>query len=299
MVLGLLQRTVWVAMLIPFTAAAGAAGNSRPALPTALRSEVQQAFAQHQGTAVVVNVESGAVVLTHREEVAARRLAPPGSAIKPFVLAALLESGVISPDTAFTCRGRLRVGASLLDCSHARVARPIRAQEALAYSCNGFFATYSLRLPPSSLSRYLRAFGLTDAPASVPNAAPGRIRESATPEALQLQALGLSGIEVTPLTLLYAFRKLLRLQMKPVALGLQGSVDYGTGQSAGPLLSIAGKTGTSPAGPHHWTHAWFLGYSPREKARYAVVVFLESGRGGPEAAPIAARILAACERYLR
>lgn len=64
--------------------------------------------------------------------------------------------------------------------------------------------------------------------------------------------------------------------------------------------SSAGKTGTArhAAGPR--THAWFIGYTPVDDPEAAVVVFLERGEGGRDAAPAARRIMQAwhqCKIY--
>jgi cell division protein FtsI/penicillin-binding protein 2 len=39
------------------------------------------------------------------------------------------------------------------------------------------------------------------------------------------------------------------------------------------------------------THSWFVGYAPAEAPEVALVVFLQHGTGGTDAAPLAARIL--------
>ena len=55
-------------------------------------------------------------------------------------------------------------------------------------------------------------------------------------------------------------------------------------------LDIAGKTGTAQAGPEG-THAWFAGYSPSDRPRISLVIFLEyGGKGGDRPCKMAARI---------
>jgi cell division protein FtsI/penicillin-binding protein 2 len=66
-----------------------------------------------------------------------------------------------------------------------------------------------------------------------------------------------------------------------------------TAQVAG--LAIAGKTGTAEFGPprgdgSYETHGWFVGFAPYENPEIAVVVFVQRGGGGQDAAPAAARI---------
>jgi cell division protein FtsI/penicillin-binding protein 2 len=46
----------------------------------------------------------------------------------------------------------------------------------------------------------------------------------------------------------------------------------------------------------HWTHAWFVGFAPARNPQVAVVVFLERGQGGLDAAPLARKILQAWQQ---
>ncbi|MBI1885825.1 MAG: penicillin-binding protein 2 [Chloroflexi bacterium] len=61
-------------------------------------------------------------------------------------------------------------------------------------------------------------------------------------------------------------------------------------------LEVAGKTGTaefgSPLGDGtHDTHGWFVGFAPYDDPQVAIVVFVQRGGGGQDAAPVAADIL--------
>jgi penicillin-binding protein 2 len=81
------------------------------------------------------------------------------------------------------------------------------------------------------------------------------------------------------------------VKLEPLFAGLQQVVSYGTGhraQSAG--MAIAGKTGTAVADEGPWTHAWFAGYAPADDPKIALVVFLEKGHGGSDAAAVAHEI---------
>ncbi|MDD5450035.1 MAG: penicillin-binding protein 2 [Candidatus Omnitrophica bacterium] len=70
----------------------------------------------------------------------------------------------------------------------------------------------------------------------------------------------------------------------------------GTGQRARVEgLRIAGKTGTAQSAGV--SHAWFTGYSPIDNPRLAIVVFLEhGGKGGIDAAELAAKVFAEAKR---
>jgi penicillin-binding protein 2 len=59
-----------------------------------------------------------------------------------------------------------------------------------------------------------------------------------------------------------------------------------------PGLAIAGKTGTAETGGRQDDHAWFAGYVPADKPRYAFVVVLEhAGHGGEVAGPLARNLI--------
>ncbi len=59
-----------------------------------------------------------------------------------------------------------------------------------------------------------------------------------------------------------------------------------------PGLAIAGKTGTAETGGRQDDHAWFAGYVPADKPRYAFVVVLEhAGHGGEVAGPLARSLI--------
>lgn len=79
--------------------------------------------------------------------------------------------------------------------------------------------------------------------------------------------------------------------------GLELTVESprGTGHKAQiPGLLIAGKTGTAEVGGDKADHAWFAGYVPADRPRYAFAVFLEhGGSGGKAAAPLARQIIMA------
>ena len=62
-------------------------------------------------------------------------------------------------------------------------------------------------------------------------------------------------------------------------------------------MKVAGKTGTAPAEEGPWTHAWFAGYAPADNPEIVVLVFLEKGHGGSEAAIVAREIFGAYAKH--
>jgi penicillin-binding protein 2 len=260
-------------------------------------------MAGRAGTAAVVEVDSGRLLASYRLETAERTPASPGSTLKPFTLAVLLESGKVTPETALVCRRRVRIGGQSLDCTHVETAEPLDPVAALAYSCNYFFAQQGRLLDARELAEALRHAGLASPSKLVAEEATGNVRTPINEEEKQLEALGHSGVETTPLALLMAYRQLALKRksgndaLAPVFAGLEAATKYGTGQLAQPEgLRVAGKTGTARAHGGAWTHAWFVGYAPADKPEIAVVVFLEHGRGGSDAAPLAREIFAAWQK---
>jgi penicillin-binding protein 2 len=275
----------------------------REELSPALEKAVQRSMAGKPGAAVVAEVSSGRLLAHHRLDLAATRLAAPGSAVKPFTLLALLESGKAG---RLACERQLRLGPRRLDCTHPRLTLPLEPASALAYSCNWYFAQLALRFEPAELARAFERAGLASLTGLAAREAAGTIRTARNPVELQLQALGEDGIQVTPLGLLAAYRRLALLRttagaaLAPLFEGLEGAVAFGTAQLAETAgLAVAGKTGTTASASRSWTHAWFAGYAPTSAPEIVLVVFLEQGAGGPGAAPVAGAIFEAYRQARR
>jgi len=266
-----------------------------------LSAELARAMHGRSGAAVVVDVTSGHVLAVYHPSVAARRLARPGSAFKPFTLLALLQSGKLIPTESFVCRRTLRVGTHDLSCSHPQ-AGALQAESALAYSCNDFFASYGLRLSAAELQAAFQRSGFASPSGLLPNEASGFIRPARNDEERQLQAIGEGDMKITPLEMLAAYRTLAlrRSTGQPSAAeetvlsGLEQATTYGVARLASmPELKVAGKTGTPRTDQGTWTNGWFAGYAPADKPQIVVVVFLERGTGPADAAPIASDIFRA------
>ncbi|MEZ5351696.1 MAG: SpoIID/LytB domain-containing protein [Bryobacteraceae bacterium] len=242
----------------------------------ALQPAVDQAFENVRGAAVVLDIPTGRILAVHNRALAENHRAAPGSTIKPFVLAGLIQANRWAPKTALVCGRSLSIGARKLDCSHPPLPGALDASDAIAFSCNHYFASVAGRVGVAAVAEAVTAFGFSAARGVDP----------------RLLALGDRGVETTPLELARAFARLARLRSDAryasVWKGLVDAVEAGTGQLAAvPGLSIAGKTGTTA------THAWFAALAPAARPEVAVVVFTRQGRGGGTAAPIAGRILGA------
>ena len=250
------------------------------------------------GAALLVDVRTRRLIAVQNPEAAGALLLPPGSAIKPFTLQALLRNGRLRPGEAFPCPGNLEIGGRSFACSHPQVAAPIQVPTALAYSCNCFVAHFAARFAPGELAAHLARCGLASRTGWFGEAeSAGRIQRAHEGEAQQLQAIGEGSVLVSAAALALAYRRLAltaaQPEMAPIRAGLEGAVEFGTAQRARVAgVSVAGKTGSVRAADGAMI-AWFAGFAPSRAPSVAVTVMLQGRSGGADAAPVAARILEA------
>ena len=251
-----------------------------------------------RGSAVLLDIRTRRLIATNSQRLAGGALTLPGSTLKPFVIASLLQRGKLRPDASYPCPGHLTIANRRFDCTHPVLAMPVRPDTALAYSCNCFVAHAAERFDPGELSNELQRYGLASRTGLIAGPeATGTVAFATTLDAVRMQALGEAGVLVTPLGLALAYRNLaLELgtpEMLPVINGLEGAVEFGTAQRARIHgITVAGKTGStrSPSGDFI---AWFVGFLPARAPELVVAVMLNGHSGGADAAPVAARILEA------
>jgi cell division protein FtsI/penicillin-binding protein 2 len=273
-------------------------------LEARLQLEVNRTMEKVQGALVVVDVANRSVLAARRMDLASRQLEAPGSTLKPFLLMSLLESGKLNPNQQLLCRKPLKIGSAQMDCTHPSQVKELDAASAIAYSCNSYVAEVALRLNGAELVELLRHAGFDSPTGLVDHEGRGRIEMPSTQEDLQLEALGYRGIEVTPLELLEAYRRLaLRKRQgelgvdEPVFRGLEDSVEFGMAHAAFVEgMKIAGKTGTSVARNTQQTHGYFVAYAPADKPQIVLVVYLAQGRG-LDAAAVAQPVLQAFAQF--
>ena len=212
----------------------------------------------------------------------------PGSIVKTAALVAALEHGVITADSTHMCRRVAKADGHTFVCSHPELRRPLSPAEALAYSCNDFFAALAPRLPREALNATRMAAGL-------PPIASG------TPMAPAI--LGLAGPKTTPRALVDAMARIAGagrdkpVPMKPATKavlieGLRGAAEYGTAaafKSNG--VSALAKTGTILM-PNGNALGLVVALIPAAKPTRAIVVAAPGG-AGMDAAAIAADLLEA------
>ena len=273
--------------------------DAAPQRDAGLQQTVDRTMSEHPGTLVVVDVSSGAILASNNLRLAETAVQTPGSTLKPFVLMALLELNRLDPEQRLICKRELQIGSAHLDCTHPISVTQLDADDAIAYSCNSYFAQVSLRLSSNELDQAFRSAGFDSPTGLVENDASGHIRVPVNQDQIQLEALGDDGIEVTPLELLEAYRKLALRKRNgdagkgaPVFDGLEHSVAYGMANAAYVSdMKVAGKTGTASSRSNPRTHGFFAGYAPAEKPEIALVVFVQQGRG-LDAAGLAQQVFA-------
>jgi cell division protein FtsI/penicillin-binding protein 2 len=251
-----------------------------------------------QARIVVLDIATGHLLASSHLPEAARTVAAPGSTLKPLVLFGLVDSGRWDPTRRIACTRNLRLAGRSLNCSHP-AADPMDARQALAWSCNTYFATVAATLEHGELHRLLAPTGLLGQTGLAPNEATAAFRDPSTPDETSLALLGVDGIRVTPLELAAAYRWL-AIQLaahessaaaQVVQAGLADSASFGIASSASRGgVSVAGKTGTANLGPGTPSHGWFAGLAPADRPRVVVVVYLPAGYGA-NAAQVAADLL--------
>jgi len=281
------------------------------------------ALGKREGAIVVLDPQSGRVRAVVNPEIAFGSAFPPGSTMKPFTALAALRAGIITPDTEMSCREKYKRTHVVDSCSHRHDLGPFTPTEALAYSCNYYFATVGERLKDEQVSPMLAELGFgqitgIDADGESAGAlARGRWEpESAVGEGVYLQ--------VTPIQLATAYAALFnggkvfkpsfdfqqgKTPLRQIHIddrerqvlldGMRGAVAAGTAEKAqlDSLPSfVLGKTGTSTPLQGFRPQGWFVGvaFPPGMKtepadAQLVVVVYLKNGHGS-EAAEVARSI---------
>jgi len=292
-----------------------------PERTTRLQAVAQNTLGAREGAIVVLDPQTDRIKAVVNSQLAFKSAFPPGSTIKPFTTLAALRSGVITEHTRIRCRGKYKHEDLIDACVHPPKLPPFNATEALAYSCNYFFATAGERLDADKFSSLLGEFGFGEA-TGIENESAGVLARGRW----QTQsALGEGPfLQVTPIQMATAYAALFNggALLKPnydgvrtvraqlhldddertlLLEGMRGAVSFGTAGKANldslPVY-IVGKTGTSTQLGSYRTQGWFAGvaFKPNTapdpgNAELLVVVYLKNAHGS-EAAELARPIFA-------
>lgn len=317
--------------------------------------ELKRAVIQHQarsGSAVILDVQTGEVLAmvnqpsynpnnrgqfkgSQTRNRAVTDVFEPGSTVKPFTIAAALESGRFRPSSMIdTAPGQFSVGKAVI--RDVRNYGRINVATVIQKSSNVGASKIALALPDETLWKAFAQLGFGLATGSgFPGEAGGLLSHARHWRDIEKATLAFGyGLSVTPLQLTRAYSGLaaggvirpvsfLRLEERPEGekvvpariarqvISMMKAVvnDGGTGtqaQIAG--YTVAGKTGTvkkATVGGYSDDQyiSVFAGMAPADKPRLAMVVTINEPRGeayygGEVAAPVFAKVMAGAMRML-
>ena len=196
-------------------------------IDAALQQAAEEALGQRQGVIVIMDAQTGRVRASVNLEGAYSQASMPGSTMKPFTTLAALRSGLINEDSRTVCPGRFTGLSFSLPCVHADHLPPFSPSQAIAYSCNYYFASLGQRLGRERLIETLRPFGFGEVTGVDESEVAGVVRPCETGgralvrrtethhvseqgDCTAREAIGESDhIQVTPMQLLAAYTALL------------------------------------------------------------------------------------------
>ncbi|MDF3003443.1 MAG: peptidoglycan glycosyltransferase, partial [Bacillota bacterium] len=246
-------------------------------------------------------------------------LYPPGSIFKIIVAAAALESGVVTEDSQFFCKGYEEINGIRINCSKEEGHGEINLRDAFAKSCNSAFIQIGQMTGAESIIEMAKAFGIGEKAfqdyveektgtlpgeydiqgAGIGNLSIGQGKLLITPaQATRVTSIiaaggidhGLSLIRGTTENGKTTYEKkrpskrvLSKQTADFIAEMMVDTVNYGTANNlTGAGIAIAGKTGSAEAASHGRmvVHGWFTGFFPVDDPEYVITVFVESGGSG-------------------
>ncbi|MBS1790664.1 MAG: SpoIID/LytB domain-containing protein [Acidobacteria bacterium] len=285
-------------------------------LDARLQKAATEALGDREGAVLAIDPQTGRLRAVVNPRLAFEQAFPPGSAIKPFTALAALRAGLLEVQTRRQCQTKYANENFEIVCSHPRSNAPFNLPQALAYSCNDYFAHIGERLSEGTFNATLGGFGFGQRTGVVANEAAGSLPRG---EWHVQTALGDDDkFLVTPIQLMMAYAALVngghlyrprqttdtafapteaaRLNISAAhraALieGMRGAVKYGTAGKTelGKLTDfIFGKTGTSTASNGFRTQGWFVAFAADkpptglpapEQVKLGVLVFLKRAHG--------------------
>lgn len=273
-------------------------------LDAVLQRAAFAALVGREGTAIVLDAQTGRVRAVANERLAYEGTFPPGSAIKPFTMLTALRTGALDADTRRLCRRRYVRDGLDTTCSHPVVTTPLKPAQALGYSCNYFFAKLGERLSEDDFNTTLDAYGfgartgINEGRDAAGKWTRGHWHVGTTiGEGDQLL--------VTPIQMIMAYSALINgghlyaperssradfhlreratLELAPahrslIIEGMRGAVEYGTAEHSDLRslpLNVFGKTGTATEIGGFRTHGWFIGFATDEESATKQTPFVE------------------------
>jgi cell division protein FtsI/penicillin-binding protein 2 len=132
---------------IAFNWTGNSAGRNEAEIDAALQAAATSALANGDGTIIVMDAQTGRIRAIVNPQQAYAQTLMPGSAMKPFTALAALRAELIDENSRTVCPGRFTGLNFSLACVHADHLPPFSPSQALAYSCNYYFAAVGQRRP--------------------------------------------------------------------------------------------------------------------------------------------------------
>ena len=292
----------------------------------ALARAATEALGDREGAVLVMDPQTGRLRAVVNPRLAFEQSFAPGSTIKSFTALTAMRGGLIDNESRTQCRGRFTSESIDVVCSHPKSKSPFSLSQALAYSCNYFFATMSGRLSFDAFKSTLATAGFGSKTGVNATESTGTLRDTDW-RVRDLLGEG-DNLLVTPIQLLTAYSALMngghvfRPQLSDdekfvpeeratlhieesrrveLIKGMRGAVVYGTAEKAGlnklPIF-VFGKTGTSTSSNGFRRQGWFVSFASSgnaadeatpESVELAVLVFLKRSHGS-DAAVVSRRV---------
>jgi peptidoglycan glycosyltransferase len=286
--------------------------HGRSTIDPAIQRSARQALGARSGSIVVMNPQTGAIeamAAAGSLRGGAGASIPPGATFDVVTVATALTTGRYGPHSLISGASPLGSAGSKVRNDEGQSFGRLTLSDALTFSVNTVFARVGTDVGASALSREMRLFELSSRPGAGDRGAVGPLaagQGSVTATPVQLATLAATianrGWLAEPHSTALAGPAPQRPVMSAQAARLltqmlRRVVTQGTATAANlPGLSIAGKTGTAPAGGAHGqaTVVSFIGFAPADHPTVAIAVVLAAPRGafgGTAAAPIAARVI--------
>ncbi len=259
---------------------------------------------------------------------ASQGLYPPGSVFKAVTAGSMIKSMINYNSLTYECSGEETFGEKIIHCYDSKKHGKVNIYEAMAYSCNTFFAKKAYSLGKESLYKMANNLFFNQElnyPLAYSKSS-FTLKNSSSESEIVETLIGQGKTLVSPLHMAMIYSCIANdgMMMKPYiydhSLYTNGDignknmpekmaivftpkeakelsnmllevVEYGTGTSAQiEGVKVAGKTGTAETGSGE-PHSWFVGYAPADKPEVVVVVLIENAGNGSNSAPIARDII--------
>jgi cell division protein FtsI/penicillin-binding protein 2 len=276
---------------------------SNPAFSFSISDKCDSLLDGRAGCIIVADLRTGDVIAESGDSASLNGNHPPGSLFKIVSSLAALDENIVEWDKESFCDNIFESKGNTYKCSLANGHGTLDLSGALKLSCNHYFYNLVLAgincemLAKHAENLYLsanRPFGKKLGKAILPDskcdplvAVIGQPPTAITPyHALVLDfIIALEGENIPGKIIVndegrvvVPYKKSDLKKVRSALVKTQNGISYG------------GKTGTPNDPGGIGTNAWFIGWAPFEKPKFAVVVFLKKGFGQKDAEPLAREV---------